>query len=96
MQTIQQLPRVAQVVDRFGHKGAGDRPLMQGWPPYATLPGANHRLDLNQFKNRDQLPKLVGQRTQRLFQLREQTTLHHTDKLLQLIGEGKLHGMGSV
>ena len=82
MQTIQQLPRMAQVVDLFGPARAGDRPLMQGWPPYATVPRANHRLDLKHFKNRDQLPQLVGQRTQRLFQLREQTTLNHTDKCI--------------
>jgi hypothetical protein len=94
LQTVQQLPRITQVVDGFGHKGAGDGPPMQGWTAHAAVPRANHSLDLYQFKHRDQLPQLAGQRPQRLLQHREQTTLHHAKKLLQLAGEGKLHKVG--
>ena len=82
---------MAQVVDRFGHKGAADRSLRQGWPAYAAAPRANHSLDLNQFKNGNQLPHLVDQRAQLLLQFREQTALHHAKELLQLAGEDKLH-----
>jgi hypothetical protein len=67
---------------------------MPSWAAHAAAPAANHRFDLKQFEQRDQLPLLAGQRTQLLLQLGEQTTLHHTKKLLQLVGEGKLHKVG--
>jgi len=69
---------------------------MQGWPPDTVVPGTHDSLNPNQFQHGDQLPQLVGQMPQLLFQCREQCALHHTKKLIQLAGEGKLRKVGVV
>jgi hypothetical protein len=92
--TLKQLPSMAHVVDGLGHKRSRDRPPMLGRSAHAASPTGNRRFDLDKAKHGHQLPMLAGQRASLLLQRREETTLHHSQILIQLIAKGKLQQEG--
>ncbi len=91
VQTIHQLLCVAHVVNRIGHNGACHRTAVRRGTTHPPLPASEHTINRNKVQHRHQLPELASQRTKLLLQHWEQTSLHHTKKLLQLFAEGNLH-----
>ena len=67
-----------------------------GRPTHAAQPEGDRRLDLDQVQHPRQLPVLVGQRTQLLFERREQYALQDAMELIQEAGNGTLHGGGDA
>src|ERR1022692_1854933 len=110
LQSIQQLPGVAESVDGFSHEGTGNRQPVLGGAADPTSAAGHESCQGDQFQSRyqpfgrfGQFPQFqsryqpfgrFGQFPQFLVQDREKLGLEHVSELRDLLAESKLH-MGS-
>src|ERR1035438_3977379 len=94
LQSIQQLPGVAESVDGFSHEGTGNRQPVLAGAADPTSAAGHESCQGDQFQSRYQPFGRFGQFPQFLVQDREKLGLEHVSELRDLLAESKLH-MGS-